>query len=177
MSKAAVDRHVYEDAANVQDLIREARARAVGRGGAVMVEMSSKGTQGTFKTYEIRADVDGGQNLPLTSCKAPTNWATASDLNTVGNADMNNDYEKNNHIRAKIYDDAGKAIDSGYLCFTSFGRAYFNTSKDFNGQEALTGALRVEVAQRTPADDAYVGIVRSILIPPTGAARLVSGAP
>ncbi len=176
MSAAGLDRRVYEDAANIQDLIREARARAVGRGGAVIVSFDTKGKPGHFKTYEIRSDVDGGQNLPLTSCRAPTSWADVASLKEVGQADLGT-YEKSNNITATIYGPDGKAVDEANLCFTSFGRTYYSKDRVFDGEAVMQSAIRVEMKRRNADDTGNVGIVRNVLIPPTGAARVVSGAP
>lgn len=176
MSAATLDRRVYEDAANVQDLLREARARAIGRGGAVMVSMSTKGGPGTFKAYEIRSDLDGGQNLPLNSCKAPTSWVNAASLAEVHDASLGT-YETQNKIKATIYAPDGKAVDEVNLCFTPLGRSYYSADKVFDGEVIMTSAVRVEVKRRNAADTSTVGIVRNVLVPPTGAARVVSGAP
>lgn len=178
MSAASLDRRVYENAANIQDLIREARARAIGRGGAVMVSLSTKDGTGEFRSYELKTDVDGGQALPLTSCKAPSNWTDAASVRQVGNASMNTSYETTNRIKSIIYgSDGSTAVAEAFLCFTPAGRTYYSKTKTFDGEAALTGALRVQVARYDSTGSATVGIVRQVLIPPSGAARLVSGVP
>lgn len=176
MSAAAVDRHVYEDAANVQDIIREARARAIGRGGAVMVTMNTNSNPGEFHSYELRSDLDGGNSLPLTSCKAPTSWTTLSNLREVGNATMNNSYETINNIQATLYGIAGTAVDEIDLCFTPAGRTFYSTNRIFDGETSLTAAVRIRVAHNNAAHDATIGVVRNVLVPPSGAARITSGA-
>jgi type II secretion system protein H len=182
MSAAAIDRHVYENAANIQDLIREARARAIGRGGSVLVSMSTNGQPGQYRSYEMRSDLttaDGGatQNLPITSCKG-SNWTVPANLRQVGGADMDGSYETSNNIKSIIYGTNGAAVQTLYLCFTSFGRTFMNTTATFDADTAvMDGAIRVEVRHLNSGGDATVGIVRNVLIPPTGAARLVSGAP
>ena len=178
MSAAALDRHVYEDAANIQNLVREARARALGRGGAVMISLSTKASQGSFRAYEMRTDVDGGQSLPLTSCKAPTNWADPANLREVQDAMMDFAYEKTNRVKATLFGTDGVALDEAFLCFTPAGRTYYSKTKSFDGEgAALAAAIRVQVARYDSSDSNAIGIVRQVLIPPTGAARLVSGAP
>src|SRR6476619_2331488 len=41
MSSARHDRRVYEDASSIAQLVRDARARAMGRGAAVVVQLSN----------------------------------------------------------------------------------------------------------------------------------------
>ncbi len=178
MSAASLDRHVYSNAAGIQDLVRESRARAMGRGGAVLVSMSTKSSQGSFRAYEMRTDIDGGQALPLTSCKAPSNWTNLANLREVNDAMMDFAYEKNNRVKATIFGTDGIALDEGFLCFTPAGRTYFSKTKSFDGEAtALAAALRVQIAKYDSAGTATIGIVRQVLIPPSGAARLVSGTP
>jgi type II secretion system protein H len=175
MNAAAIDRHVYEDAANIQDVIREAHARALGRGGAVLVKLSTKDSNGSFQTYEIRSDIDGGQNLPLTGCKAPTSWVDDATLNMVQNAEMNFSYEQNNNIKATIYGPDGVAVDEAYLCFASAGRTFYSKTRIFDGETVMAGAIRVQVARYKSGSTETIGIVRNVLVPPSGAARVVSG--
>lgn len=178
MSAAQMDRHVYEDAANIQDMIRDAHARAIGRGGATMVMLSTKSTNGTFVSYEMRADVDGGQNLPLTGCKAPTSWLDLKNLNAITVASIDNDYEQRNNIKATIVGPDGKATDEAYLCFTSAGRTFYSTSRSFEGETTMAAAIRIQVAHFAASSGTEtIGIVRNVLVPPSGAARVVSGAP
>jgi type II secretion system protein H len=179
MSAAALDRHVYEDAANIQDLIRESRARAMGRGGAVMIAMSTKSSQGSFRAYEMNTSVDGGgQNLPLTSCKAPSNWTDVANLRDVNDAMMDFTYEQSNHIKATLYGtDSKTAVDEAFLCFTPGGRTYYSKTASFDGDGTLSGALRVQVAHYDSSGSNAIGIVRQVLVPPSGAARVASGTP
>src|SRR5260221_3229630 len=54
MAAARIDRHAYDDAGQIMQLFREARTRAVARGGAVLISMTFNGTsdRGTFAMYE-----------------------------------------------------------------------------------------------------------------------------
>lgn len=177
MSTASLDRRVYEDAASIQDLLREARARAIGRGGAVLVTMSTKTPPGTFKAYEVRSDLDGGQNLPMSSCRAPSDWSVDANLREVGNASLGT-YETNNHIKATIYGPAGTAVDTYNVCFTPAGRSFTSKDRSFEGAAAADpGAARIEVKRMDSGGTQTLGVVRNVLIPPTGAARVVSGVP
>src|ERR1700690_1276904 len=51
MGQAAVDRRVYQDTSQISDLIRAAKARAIGRGAAVLVAMDGTG-RGKFNVRE-----------------------------------------------------------------------------------------------------------------------------
>ena len=55
------DRHAYQDAGAIMQLFREARLRAVARGGATLVTMTTNGTtdRGTFMLYEADAQNGG----------------------------------------------------------------------------------------------------------------------
>lgn len=178
MSAAQMDRHVHEDASNIQDMIRDAHARAIGRGGATMVMLSTKSSNGTFVSYEMRADVDGGQNLPLTGCKAPTSWVDLKNLNPITVASIDNDYEIGNNIKATIVGPDDKATEEAYLCFTSAGRTFYSTTRSFEGETTMAAAIRIQVAHFASSSGTdTIGIVRNVLVPPSGAARVVSGAP
>lgn len=192
MMEQTTDRHVYNDALAINDLIREARTHAIGRGGAVMLEMTTAGgTPGTFNAYEAvqpNPQLGGPNSLPLSSCKAPTNWA----LNTTAAGAAQSaslfrtvplgDYETSNGISTRIFTSEGgtlAATPTSYLCFTPLGRTYAVnggniTAGMFANAGPMVQTLQIEVARRSGAN--VVGIVRSVLIPPNGVTRLLSAA-
>src|SRR5258706_12006377 len=79
LSAAQVDRRVFADAGYVSQLFRIARTRAVGRGAAVLVQMSptQTGGGGRFAMYEAVAPNPTGTGaayIPSSTCKTPTKW-------------------------------------------------------------------------------------------------------
>ncbi|HEX8795685.1 MAG TPA: prepilin-type N-terminal cleavage/methylation domain-containing protein [Polyangiaceae bacterium] len=84
MSTARYDREAYTDAGSIMMLFREARMRAIARGGAEMVAMTANGVtdRGTFGLWEATQNNPGAgaagsaARLPMPSCMAPTLWGT-----------------------------------------------------------------------------------------------------
>jgi prepilin-type N-terminal cleavage/methylation domain-containing protein len=184
----SIDEHVYGDANALNDLFREARTHAIGRGAAVMVSMNS--TTGTYTAYEaVQPNPQlGGQNsLPLSSCGAPTNWAlntnaagAAQSAQQFREVDINTSFETTNGIATTIYSTstgALSAITTAYVCFTPLGRTYLVEGGNiqlgmFNGVVPMNAALQIQVA-RTNAGGP-IGLVRSVLVPPNGVTRMLS---
>ncbi|MEO7112910.1 MAG: prepilin-type N-terminal cleavage/methylation domain-containing protein [Polyangiaceae bacterium] len=185
----SIDEHVYGDANALNDLFREARTHAIGRGAAVMVAMDS--STGTFTAYEAvqpNPGIIGGQNsLPLSSCRAPTNWALND--NTSGAAqsaqqfrqvNINGPFETTNGIATTIYSTSSGALaaeTTAYLCFTPLGRTYLLDGGNvqlgmFDAAAPMSASLQIQVA-RTNAGGP-IGLVRSVLVPPNGVTRMLS---
>ncbi|MEO8797497.1 MAG: prepilin-type N-terminal cleavage/methylation domain-containing protein [Polyangiaceae bacterium] len=192
MLQGQIDRHVYGDAVAINDLIREARMRAIGRGGAVMVAMSTAaGSPGTFIAYEAvqpNPQTGGANSVPRSSCKAPTDWslnttaAGAAQSATQLDSVVLGAYEVSNGISTTIYSSSTGTLSAQateYLCFTPLGRTYAVEGGAiqagmFNNALPMTDAIQIQVARLSGASP--VGIVRSVLIPPNGVARLLSSA-
>lgn len=191
MVEQTTDRHVYEDALAINDLVREARTHAIGRGGAVMLALStSGGTPGTFTAYEAvqpNPQLGGPNSVPLSSCKAPTNWTLTDSTSAAQSASQFHQvqfgtYETSNGISTRIFTSASGTLaltNTAYLCFTPLGRTYAVDGGDitagmFANVGPMTETLQIEVARRSGSN--IVGIVRSVLIPPNGVTRLLSAA-
>ena len=200
MSEASADRHVYQNAAKVADLIRGARGRAVGRGAAVTVSMdTTTGTAGVFRMLEaVQRDpmpiTDGGapgQVAPFSNCKTPMDWTQTPDLG-IGTYGVHlvqsiTYAESAANIVSTLYIDDGTttptALTKAYICFTPLGRAYaLPTSASgaatlsramFDTASPMMGTLGIQFARM--AGSSTVGLVRRVLIPPSGAARILSG--
>ncbi len=94
MSTARYDREAYTDAGSIMMLLREARMRAIARGGAEMVAMSANGlsNRGQFGLWEavtMNPNVSGAANsgaarLPAPNCMAPTLWQPMPAYGTQG---------------------------------------------------------------------------------------------
>jgi prepilin-type N-terminal cleavage/methylation domain-containing protein len=90
MTYANVDRRAYDDAILISELFREARTRAMGRGSAEMIQMTSAGAganRGTFVLWEAQSLTAPSTVLgsgppsgvsfigsPMATCGWPTVW-------------------------------------------------------------------------------------------------------
>jgi prepilin-type N-terminal cleavage/methylation domain-containing protein len=195
MSVMGFDRHAYNDAGNIMMLFRSARTRAVARGGAVLISMTSNGAtdRGTFIMYEaVTPNINGGlARTPVATCKAPTAWqplptllapganpnvllVDAVNVNATdpGAAEVVADIETQLFIYTSVGNAGQTAFPSGYICYTPLGHTYINVGSlavpVFDGVLPTTSALEARVSR------ANGGTFRSVLIPPNGMARLFS---
>ena len=184
MGVSRFDRHVYDDAGSVMQLLRSARIRAIARGGAVLVAMSANGVtdRGTFTMYEaVTTNVLGGVNrTPVASCKAPTVWNLAAGnpnvlmidgVNLNGTIEANADIETQAFIYTSPTNSTATAFSSGFICYTPLGRSYLVIGLGppvFNGTLPAVSPLELRVTR------ANGGNYRSVLVPPNGMARLFS---
>jgi type IV fimbrial biogenesis protein FimT len=147
-------------------LFRQARARAMGRGTAVLVRYGA-GTRGQLEVREAQ-NVDAGHclSLPATSCQT-TVWDAASPQNRLVTSfdPANMDAYSNVDLKFLNADgsDAGGTID---ICFTPLGRPYRRFARSGNF-DLMTEVPYLEVR---PVD--LVGITRRVLVLPTGSSRL-----
>jgi Tfp pilus assembly protein FimT len=188
MSISLYDRHAYQDAGAIMQLFREARTRAVARGGAELIAMGASGQadRGTFTLYEAVAQNAGGQGLfrtPVSSCKSPTSWLPLSaqnqnlviidgvNLNGL-QAEVTADIETQMSFFADPTNSAATIFTVGYLCYTPLGHSYVNLGAGatplFDGQLPTISPLVMEVTRQGG------GNKRDVLVPPNGMARLFS---
>jgi len=207
MRLTTFDRHAYDDAGAVTQLFRSARTRAIARGGAVLVQMTTSGAKdrGTFTMWEaVTTSVGGGGVLatPVASCKTPTTWdlskpwdltstnptraVDAVNLNGTPEADADIQTTFNFYPGAKSTSGAtpntGTAqatISSAYICYTPLGHSFINTSPT-----GTTGLFDNQLPNLNPFEvqvrrNAVGGsaTVRTVLVPPNGMARLFSFVP
>jgi prepilin-type N-terminal cleavage/methylation domain-containing protein len=188
MTATRSDRHAYDDAGSIMQLFRSARTRAIARGGAVLVTMTSNGAsdRGTFMMYEAvianAAVGDAGPagiNSPLASCKAPMNWVNATATTApllVDGVNLNGQSETQSDIQTQIFTygpTPTPLTTQGNLCWTPLGRSYFAAgavaANMFDGLLPTTSPLEIQVQRNTGG-----GTYRSVLLPPNGMARLFS---
>jgi type II secretory pathway pseudopilin PulG len=80
MIEARREQHTYDDASQILELIRNARARAIGRGTATLVTLdTSNGSRGVFRLSEGTApnpEIPGFMKAPRPSCfsPSPSSW-------------------------------------------------------------------------------------------------------
>jgi prepilin-type N-terminal cleavage/methylation domain-containing protein len=190
MSTSRYDQETYADAGAIMQIFREARTRAIARGGAELVAMSSNGLadRGTFALWEaVSVDPTGnGQNrLPMPTCGSPTSWLNLAPGNTavveVDSANLNtgtSSVEAEANIQTIMYSYASPstpgrvAFSPGYICYSPLGRSYMNVSGTatpvFDGLLPTVGVVEIQVTRATG------GNIRSVLLPPNGMSRLYS---
>jgi prepilin-type N-terminal cleavage/methylation domain-containing protein len=200
MLQARLDRNAYDDAGAIMQLFRNARTRAVARGGAVLIAMSSStGDRGTFLSYEA-VSANAGLNwagkqanqTPIGTCKAPTAWIPLTASNTaiqlIDGVNLNGNIESDANIWASLWNYSGgtptSPFSAAWLCFTPLGHVYFTTTTNgsinpFDGVLPMIAPLEFRV-QRFQAGGspfsgpAGFGTTRSVLLPPNGMTRIFS---
>jgi prepilin-type N-terminal cleavage/methylation domain-containing protein len=193
MAAARIDRNAYDDAGQIMQLLREARTRAIARGGAVLISVTAAGPldRGTFTMYESvtvnPGGVGGSARSPVASCKAPTVW---SPLNATANTgivlvdalNLNGGIEQDADIETQlnVYNPGGgveSGVGAAFICFTPLGRVYYTESQTiiFDGMQPMLSPLEFRVTRGSGG--APVGTVRSVLLPPNGMARVFSHVP
>jgi type II secretory pathway pseudopilin PulG len=191
MVKARDDRRAYDDAASLMQLFRQARLRSVGRGAATAVQLTaaSGSDRGTFLMYEAVTDnpvTTGGtptasatEAYPYSSC-VNANWSAAPSTGNRSlieglnfNGPRETDIQLQSTITAHYIDSSGTdtvaAVSVVWLCFTPTGRVYISPGTASPTFSAGNTFVDLKVQVNRP-----VGIKRSVLVPPTGMARLLS---
>ena len=194
MSTAKFDRATYDDAGAIMQLFREARTRAMARGAAQLVTLTSNGLadRGTFQLWEsvaINPTGNGVQRLPVPNCTSPTVWGTPPSSSNpltilIDGVNLNTQTTVANSIEAEadirttmqIYSDptnnTAVGFTAGYICYTPLGRSYVNVGAAaqpiFDGVLATVGVVELQVSRATG------GSIRSVLLPPSGMARIFS---
>lgn len=139
---------------------RQARIRAVGRTAAVLVRFDSG-------TVEVREAVRGNtaavgcERLPESSCKFPNDRWTTNRSQRV----KLTDYQGSGDFTLALTSPASTTVE---VCFAPSGRAYTRTTFA-DPLEDWTAPLRFDL-NRTDG----VGFRRSILVAPSGTARVVA---
>lgn len=187
MQTARWDRRVYDHAGNIAQLYREARSRAMAKGGAVVVAFRNAGAGGAgqFRTYDA---VSTRLVSSAVVGRTPDNRCKRGNVN-LGDANTNvlvNEYELDatdvqGHIRA---DGRGPGAPSTFeqstVCITPLGRIYYlgNTSgleMNFDAVLPMTGAFDIHVRRQNASDNTKdMGLRRRVVVPPNGVARVLS---
>jgi prepilin-type N-terminal cleavage/methylation domain-containing protein len=193
MTRAQVDRRSYDDAITIAELFREARTRAIGRGAAETIIMTQSGAatgpnRGVFLLYEGQVTVAPPIGIlplgsPMTTCGSPTVWtgggATSILIDGV-NLNGTNVYsiESLEGIWTTITGPTGAALSAASLCFTPLGRAYFSPSAtpSFIAGNAMLGEVQIALQHiyGGASGNNAVGIVRTVVVPNSGATRIIS---
>jgi len=202
MAEAHFSARTLDDATKIAELYRSARTRALGRGAAMLVQGASanayntfngtpsnaSGGLGVFFLYEAQVAITGiaGSGLlplppgsPLSSCGAPTTvWPTiiaSASSSLLNEVNMNTSAETDAQIWSIINDSTGPQTTTS-LCYTPLGRTYYQpvAAPVFTpGAGLLHGELQISV-QRSGLGGPVSGLTRTVIIPDSGATRIVS---
>jgi prepilin-type N-terminal cleavage/methylation domain-containing protein len=158
------DVRVNRSAMEVADIHRLAKARAMGRGSAVMVRFTETGGVINSGLFEVREAIQpaGGVPLPSTSCLA-TNWTNASvSSRQVSRFDPGMTAE---YAKFKFFDWNGGAQAFIEICYSPRGRSWFRTTPaGAFTQYSCVGKLDVT--------NTKTGRLRHVVVPCSGAARV-----
>ncbi len=154
MTYANVERRSYDDSILVAELFREARTRAMGRGSAEMIWMTSTGVggdRGTFMLWEGQTLVAPPTGIlplgsPMSTCGWPTVWppsgtpcgtvVAGTSATCIDGVSLNGSIEKIDGIRTTINAPTGttnpgsvggttNGLAAAAICFTPLGRTYY----------------------------------------------------
>jgi len=178
------DRRVHEAAQRVMLMYQEARSRAMGQGGAVMVRYLSAGS-GSFEIREAlvgAAAPDHCINRPAVSC-TQTNWDDTApqqfrSIETFNLGELSIGVSGYSELVTATLtpDDVSASGDSMDVCFTPMGRAFVRYTIGAGAPfTPLTGIPQVTVVRQVSSTP--VGRARVVLVLPTGVARLQDRAP
>ncbi|MCA9618410.1 MAG: prepilin-type N-terminal cleavage/methylation domain-containing protein [Myxococcales bacterium] len=155
------DRRVDDAARTIADIYRTARARALGRGAAIVVQFDDSAAGGNH--FQILEAVTGPADplspvLPVSSCSSANfRVVTAFDERSARYAPA----------AARFKDPFGATLSSAAVCFSPRGTAFIGAA--VGGPMArMNGVPRVDVT------NTFDGKARAVIIPPTGGARVVS---
>ncbi len=160
------DRRVNRAAMAVAELYRSARTRALGRGAAVIVRWNATGGVAGTGIVEVReAIVKGaGGPLPATSCLT-TDWTAADSSKPIGDFDLSGKTYELAAVSFFQSTTGGSAVPFSEICFSPRGRTWMRLAAA-GSFAPLADVPRFEVK------NTQTTVVRSVFIPPNGAARL-----
>lgn len=169
------DRRVHEAAQRVALTYQQARLRAMGQGGAVVVRYTpGSASQGRFEVLEALTPAVGLQKcglVPAVSCTSPANrWETLGFQRPISDTDFAITPGLDN-VFTELTTDAGAAASVMDVCFTPLGRSFVRYTTG-GTWAALQGVPRIVVHRKQGAAGAVLGLSRRILVLPTGIARL-----
>ncbi len=165
ISKRLRDRRANELAQQFSQTYRNARMRAMGRGGAVLVRY----TQGTAGVVEVREGVVGtsGACAELPSNGCDRTWL-AADSRQLSSLDVSTRGEYEN-MKVVMSDPAAAEVNSMDICYTPLGRTFVRYAAAGPFIQ-LVGAPSANVARYSGATK--VGLQRRVVLLPNGTARL-----
>ncbi|HMA93316.1 MAG TPA: prepilin-type N-terminal cleavage/methylation domain-containing protein [Polyangiaceae bacterium] len=182
------DRRTRQTAEEVARVFRDARARAISRGSAVLVRY----TQST-NSFTVREAVTGPIALPNANANAPCNrlpatsclqadWSPTSSAASVLGSQLLRSFAYDQatsvtglHVVLEVPDGSSKRSVTDYsICFTPLGRAYVAEANVLTAANAavMTLAPTFRVYRTTPGGSTQIGLERRVVLLPSGQARL-----
>jgi type IV fimbrial biogenesis protein FimT len=158
------DSRVSKAALETSDMYRLARARAMGRGSAVIVRWTQGAGVGGLGLLEMREAITPGTPIPSSSC-ATTDWSNAS---TSSQHVLNFDYGTGLYDKASVVylDEVNNSQQTfSEICFTPRGRTYVHYAP------GAVFAVLAGVPHFTITNTRSQR-VRNVYVPPNGAARV-----
>jgi type IV fimbrial biogenesis protein FimT len=167
------DRRTQEAAQRIGLMYQQARIRAMGQGGAVMLRYTvGTNSQGLFEIRDALSPVSAQQKcglVPSVSCTATiAQWDTTGSFRPVQTMEINKEY--GGDVYSSLVSDTGTVASTMDVCFTPLGRSFVRYATG-SAWTALAGIPRFTVTRKI-SGGAAVGLSRKILILPTGIARL-----
>ncbi|MCB9588679.1 MAG: prepilin-type N-terminal cleavage/methylation domain-containing protein [Polyangiaceae bacterium] len=166
ISKRMKDRRTSELAQRVSHIYRDARMRAMGRGGAVMVSYTTGAGAGQFTVREGVVGTSGTcAELPSNGCNR--NWAVADSrvMNTLS-VDSSGEYQ---NMKVTMTDPAASGVSTMDICYTPLGRTFVRYAAG-SAFVPLTGVPFANVSRYDGSTP--VGLARNVVILPNGTSRL-----
>jgi type II secretion system protein H len=159
-------------AQSVAMLFSTARARAMGRGAAVLVQYrAATGSFTVRESIEGQAAIARGQpscvNQPGMGCLT-TQWTVAANSRVIDSVQLN-DPDNTPNFEFHMFDGAGTEQPQMDICFTPLGRSFLSV----NGQPPATpmvGAARFTIPRGLKSARKFWN--RAVVILPNGTARL-----
>ncbi len=161
------DQRTRREAISLVDVLRDGRARALGRGTAVMVEYTTSANQADFVVREAV----GVNSLPTPSCMTPT-W-TAADSSVLAELRPGRTTVGSAILVAGQYSNAANTPTSSLhleVCFTPSGREFIKEVTAGPAWSPLLG--NVQFTYQRLEGGAGVGIVRTVQLNADGVTKV-----
>lgn len=176
------DRRNNQAAHEISLLYRTARARAIGRGGAVLVRFSPGGASTPRGRVEVFEAINAGTGsassgslsgqvggLPATSCQLTT-WTAGVTSNgvtvrSIASFDPSA-FDVYSNVRLAFFDAGASSVSIADVCFSPLGRALAR----FGSTSTFTTLAQVPYIEVAPVDS--TGRTRTVLVMPDGSSRL-----
>jgi prepilin-type N-terminal cleavage/methylation domain-containing protein len=177
------DRRTRETAERVVLVFQQARFRALGQGSAVLVRFAAgTNSQGSFETREARVGTAANfacAELPTPNCNG--NWDNAASLQSrtleVWDLGLDDGISQNSTdvpVVAHLFPTVGGAeAPTMDVCFRPSGQTMVRFGANLPFQP-LTSVPEFRVYRNVGSESAsaQLGLIRRVLVPPLGAARL-----
>jgi type II secretion system protein H len=168
MLTAQQERRTFQGAADFAALFREGRSRAAGRGVPVQIALTNISGQATGVLREAPSKADPATMALAQGGCAGTNWAGLPVLERTEIA--GGVYAENSTVVTMVAQ--GNPVQTATICFTPGGRVFMSTVNGLGADQANGGVVEL-IITREP-NNIVTGITRRVILPTTGAPRIIS---